>query len=69
MPVSSWLEKGVIPDVELIDQPYALIDPEAGLLSGYLVGGNYRAILSYNCANKYAVSVGLMSDLISGFVQ
>jgi membrane-bound lytic murein transglycosylase B len=65
MSISSWEELGVVPGVRLTDQPYALVSPEAGASSGYLVGGNYRAILNYNCADKYAVSVGLMSEAIA----
>ena len=64
MSIASWKELGVVPLVQLADQTYALISPEAGASSGYLVGGNYRAILNYNCADKYAVSVGLMSEAI-----
>ena len=64
MSIPSWRELGVVPLVQLADQAYALISPEAGASSGYLVGGNYRAILNYNCADKYAVSVGLMSEAI-----
>lgn len=45
-------------------ETYALIRLAEGDQSSYLVGGNFRAILSYNCANKYAVSVGLLADLI-----
>jgi membrane-bound lytic murein transglycosylase B len=65
MSISSWKDLGVVPGVQLADQPYALVSPEAGASSGYLVGGNYRAILNYNCADKYAVSVGLMSEAIA----
>lgn len=64
MSIPSWKELSVVPLVQLADQAYALISPEAGASSGYLVGGNYRAILNYNCADKYAVSVGLMSEAI-----
>lgn len=65
MKPQQWQELGVIPKQPLMEQPYALIEPEAGDVSGYLAGGNYRAILSYNCANKYAVSVGLMAQAIA----
>ena len=65
MSIASWQGLGVFPDVKLVGQPYALVSPEAGANSGYLVGGNYRAILNYNCADKYAVSVGLMSEAIA----
>ncbi len=60
-----WQAAGVVPDGPLKDQPYALVEPEEGATHGYLAGGNFRAILSYNCANKYAVSVGLLADIIA----
>ena len=65
MSISNWKELGVVPSVQLVEQPYVLVLPEAGASSGYLVGGNYRAILNYNCADKYAVSVGLMAESIA----
>lgn len=43
---------------------YALFLKGESADAGYLVGGNFRAILSYNCANKYAVAVGLLADSI-----
>ena len=43
-------------------------DLTASLVRGqkrhFLVYRNYEAILSYNCSNSYAVSVGLLSDRI-----
>ncbi len=70
--ISEWAKLGVTraDGSALPDQPIlsALIVPEQ--TSGtkpdltYLVFPNFRAILSYNCANKYAVSVGLMADLL-----
>jgi membrane-bound lytic murein transglycosylase B len=65
MSLSIWEDLGVVSGANLVDQPYALIRPEEGASSGYLVGGNYRAILNYNCADKYAVSVGLMAEAIA----
>jgi membrane-bound lytic murein transglycosylase B len=38
--------------------------PEEGEKNAYLVGPNFSRILAYNCANKYAVSVGLLADEI-----
>lgn len=68
LPWSVWKEKGVkakgtepAPDRKL-----AMVIPEAGEDKVYLAGRNFRTILSYNCANKYAVSVGLLADLIVG---
>ncbi len=61
--LQSWEADGVVLDRSVIDGQYALLVPEPGD-SNYRVGGNFGAILSYNCANKYAVSVGLLADLI-----
>ncbi len=63
---SQWRETGVEVPPGVVDEgaPWALILPQDGETKGYLVGGNFRSILSYNCANKYAVSVGLLADLI-----
>ena len=30
----------------------------------YLLTGNYRVILDYNCSNFYALSVGLLADAV-----
>lgn len=42
--------------------------PDAALVSGatrrFLVSGNYDALLDYNCAHSYALSVGLLADFI-----
>jgi membrane-bound lytic murein transglycosylase B len=42
------------------------VDRTASLLaaggSNYLVYGNYEAILGYNCANAYALSVAMLGD-------
>ena len=43
-------------------------DQQASLVSGstrhFLVYGNYDALLDYNCAHSYAISVGLLGDAI-----
>ncbi len=39
-----------------------LIEPDGVGNTGYLLGGNYRVILDYNCSNFYALSVGLLAD-------
>ena len=42
--------------------------PDAAMVSGatkhFLVYGNYDALLEYNCAHSYAISVGLLADRI-----
>lgn len=59
-----WAQQGFDVTGLFRDEAYALIQPEEGATSSYFAGGNFRAILSYNCANKYAVSVGLLAEVI-----
>lgn len=66
LPLSTWQQNDVEPVSEILDAEYALVEPEQGANFSYLAGGNYRAILNYNCANKYAVSVGLLADVYLG---
>ena len=40
----------------------SLIEPDGIGNTAYLLGGNYRVILDYNCSNFYALSVGLLAD-------
>lgn len=42
-----------------------LLEPDGPGRTGYLLTGNYRAILDYNCSNYYALSVGLLADAIA----
>jgi membrane-bound lytic murein transglycosylase B len=65
MSLESWRDMGLSPRQDLEKAQYALVIPGQDQGSSYLVGGNFRTILSYNCANKYAVSVGLLADLIA----
>ncbi len=39
-----------------------LLEPDGPGKTGYLLTGNYRVILDYNCSNFYALSVGLLAD-------
>lgn len=41
-----------------------LLEPDGPNETAYLLTGNYRAILDYNCSNFYALSVGLLADAI-----
>ncbi|MGE3274054.1 MAG: lytic transglycosylase domain-containing protein [Vicinamibacterales bacterium] len=63
VPLAEWQRLGVrrtngraLPDVEI----------EASLVQAgsraFLVYGNYEALLEYNCAHAYALSVGLLAD-------
>jgi lytic murein transglycosylase len=42
-----------------------LIEPDGPGRTAYLLTGNYRVILDYNCSNFYALSVGLLADEIA----
>jgi lytic murein transglycosylase len=42
-----------------------LFEPDGPGATAYLLTGNYRVILDYNCSNFYALSVGLLADAIS----
>lgn len=44
----------------------SLLEPDGPGQTAYLLTGNYRAILDYNCSNFYALSVGLLADAIAG---
>jgi len=43
----------------------SLIEPDGPGRTAYLLTGNYRVILDYNCSNFYALSVGLLADEIA----
>uniref|UniRef100_UPI0035CA92A9 lytic murein transglycosylase n=1 Tax=uncultured Sphingomonas sp. TaxID=158754 RepID=UPI0035CA92A9 len=41
-----------------------LLEPDGAGRTAYLLTGNYRVILDYNCSNFYALSVGLLADAV-----
>ena len=43
----------------------SLFQPDGPGTPAYLLTGNYRVILQYNCSNYYALSVGLLADEIA----
>lgn len=47
------------------DVQATLIEPDGQGKTAYLLTGNYRVILDYNCSNFYALSVGLLADEIA----
>lgn len=67
MTVRQWRSIGVVPyggglsDSEVV----SLIEPDGPNGTAYLLTGNYRAILDYNCSNFYALSVGLLANAIT----
>jgi membrane-bound lytic murein transglycosylase B len=65
LPLMRWKELGVrLPNGAALPAN----GPDAALVSGatrhFLVSGNYDAVLGYNCAHSYALSVGLLADAI-----
>jgi membrane-bound lytic murein transglycosylase B len=65
LPMTKWQELGV----RLAkDRPLPKTNLDASLVSGakrhFLVYQNYDALLEYNCAHSYALSVGLLADRI-----
>ena len=63
--VAEWRELGVAPLRYLPDDTLvSLFQPDGPGKPAWLLTGNYRVILEYNCSNYYAMSVGLLADAI-----
>ncbi len=61
-----WRARGVTTQRPLADDTLAaLIEPDGVGKTAFLLTGNYRVILEYNCSNYYALSVGLLADEIA----
>lgn len=63
--VREWRELGIqaqrpLPEDTLV----SLFQPDGPGKPAWLLTGNYRVILEYNCSNYYAMSVGLLADEI-----
>ncbi len=64
--VGEWRALGIAPLGAINDNVLAsLIEPDGRGNSAFLLTGNYRVILNYNCSNYYALSVGLLADEIA----
>ena len=64
--ISEWRAMGVTPLGSIADDTLAsLFEPDGPGTAAYLLTGNYRVILQYNCSNYYALSVGLLADEIA----
>jgi membrane-bound lytic murein transglycosylase B len=65
-PLSTWTRRGVR---TLGDAPLPAAAIDASLVQtgtrAFLLYGNYEALLGYNCAHTYALSVGLLADRLS----
>lgn len=65
MTVREWRQLGVQPQQALGDDVVvSLFRPDGPGKPAWLLTGNYRVILEYNCSNYYAMSVGLLADAI-----
>ncbi|MGY6638288.1 MAG: lytic murein transglycosylase [Erythrobacter sp.] len=63
--IREWRSLGVEPFRMLPDETLATIfQPDGPGTPAWLLTGNYRVILEYNCSNYYAMSVGLLADEI-----
>ncbi|GMM59986.1 lytic murein transglycosylase [Novosphingobium pituita] len=67
--VGEWRALGLLPKAGTWptgdDTMATFFEPDGPGRTAYLLTGNYRVILDYNCSNFYALSVGLLSDEIS----
>ena len=66
LPLDRWEELGVrLPSGKALakgDDPASLV---SGSARHFLVNANYDAILDYNCAHSYAITVALLGDAIA----
>ncbi|WP_315765065.1 lytic murein transglycosylase [Sphingomonas sp. Y38-1Y] len=63
-----WRSLGMVPQSgrrPADDVLATLIEPDGPGRTAYLLTGNYRVILDYNCSNFYALSVGLLADAVA----
>jgi len=64
--IGEWKALGVRPVGQIGDNVMAsLFQPDGPGKPAWLLTGNYRVILEYNCSNYYAMSVGLLADEIA----
>jgi lytic murein transglycosylase len=66
--MAEWRALGVVPQTARWPDDTALatlMEPDGPGATAYLLTGNYRVILDYNCSNFYALSVGLLSDAVA----
>ena len=67
--IGEWRALGLVPQGRAwpADSVQAtLLEPDGPGATAYLLTGNYRVILDYNCSNFYALSVGLLADAVEG---
>ena len=65
LPLAKWLALGVrLPSGNPLPKSARTASMVSGGKRSFLVYGNYDALLDYNCAHSYAISVGLLADSI-----
>ena len=67
IPAAEWRQLGLVPlgtTWPADDVLMTLVEPDGPGQGGYLTTGNFRALLSYNCSNFYALSVALLGDAL-----
>ena len=68
--MAEWRALGMVPQGggtwPADDVQATLMEPDGEGATAYLLTGNYRVILDYNCSNFYALSVGLLADAVAG---
>lgn len=65
-PLTEWARLGVkLPGGKPLPKGSTTASLVRGDRRHFLVYGNYQALLGYNCANSYAVTIGLLSDRIA----
>jgi len=65
--MAEWRALGLVPQSRRWpgdDVLATLLEPDGPGKTAYLLTGNYRVILDYNCSNFYALSVGLLADAV-----
>lgn len=71
LPLAQWQEIGVrrIDGSDLPDNDFvaSIIQPDGPEGRAFLTYQNFRAILRYNCANNYALSIGHLADRLAGY--
>ncbi len=65
--MAEWRALGVTPVGRSLpdDALASLLEPDGPDATAFLLTGNYRVILDYNCSNFYALAVGLLADAVA----
>ena len=66
LPLTRWEELGVrLPGGKALPKSDAPASLVSGTTRRFLVDANYDALLEYNCAHSYAITVALLGDAIA----